>query len=121
MDAELFSKDLTQRYRATLAAAQTDDNVKCWPWACSGAANAFLVLLGPSMGGAGAGEAIAHGGPDRPFQEPMRIGPDVMNLDWGDQRKVRWTRLCSAMLGGEQYVRCLTALLNLDWRHSARE
>lgn len=36
-----------------------------------------------------------------------------MTLDWGDHRRVRWTRLCSEMLGGEQYVGTLTALLNL--------
>ena len=44
-----------------------------------------------------------------------------MNLDWGDHRKVRWTQLCAAMLGGGQYVGALTALLNLDWRHSTNE
>ena len=38
-----------------------------------------------------------------------------------DSRKARWTRLCSSMLGGDKYVGTMTALLNLDWRHSVNE
>ena len=53
--------------------------------------------------------------------KPMRIGPDAMNFDWGDHRKTRWTRFCSEILGGELYATALTALLNLDWRHSTSE
>ncbi len=49
----------------------------------------------------------------------MRIGRDVMNLNWDNQqREKRWTGLCAEMLGGEQYVRTVTALLNLDSRHA---
>src|SRR5437867_9867026 len=73
------------------------------------------------MGGAGPGEAVASGGVDRPFHKPMLIGRDVMNFDWGDHRKVRWRRLCSELLGGEEYVDSMTALLNLDSRHSTAE
>ena len=49
----------------------------------------------------------------------MEIGRDVMSFDWGDNRKIKWTRLCAEMLGAERYVSSLTALLDLDWRHSA--
>jgi hypothetical protein len=51
----------------------------------------------------------------------MKIGRDVMNFNWGDNRKARWTRLCSKMLGNEEYVSALTALLNLDWCNSTKE
>ena len=44
-----------------------------------------------------------------------------MNLDWGDHRKARWTRLCAAILGDEDRALALTALLNLDARYSTRE
>jgi hypothetical protein len=44
-----------------------------------------------------------------------------MNFDWGDHRKARWVRLCAAILGDECRTRALTALLNLDSRHSTDE
>jgi hypothetical protein len=59
--------------------------------------------------------------PDRPDGRQMRIGRDVMNFDWGDHRERRWILLCAEMLGGSEYVRTMTALLNLDWRHSTEE
>jgi hypothetical protein len=94
----------------------------------SGLTRHFLLMtatphngIGPSMGGARPTEPVEPGGANRPHRDPMQIGADVMNFDWGDSRKTRWSRLCSDMLGGEQYVSALTALLNLDWRHSTRE
>jgi hypothetical protein len=44
-----------------------------------------------------------------------------MDFPWKDHRKARWIRLCSTMLGKEEYVSALTALLNLDWCNSSRE
>jgi hypothetical protein len=64
---------------------------------------------------------MAKGGADRPSGKAMRLGADAMNFDWGDHRKARWTRLCAEILGGEHYARSLTALLNLNWRHSTDE
>jgi hypothetical protein len=118
--SELYSPDLDRRFEATLNVHHTDLGKK-WPLACGGAANAFLVLIGPSMGHAIPGETIALGGANRPYGDSMKIGRDVMSFDWGDQRKTRWTRLCAEMLGSEKYVSSLTALMDLDWRHSASE
>ena len=117
---DLYSQKLERRYRATLKS----DGItltKKWPVACFGAANAFLVLIGPSMGGARKGEIGRRGGANRPYRKLMHIGQDVMNFDWGDHRKARWIRLCSEMLGSEQYVSTMTSLLNLDWQHSTSE
>jgi hypothetical protein len=120
MDSELYSPNINQRYLATLSVHRTNLGKK-WPLGCSGAPNAFLVLVGPSMGHAIPGETVAIGGANRPHRDSMEIGRDVMSFDWGDQRITRWTHLCSEMLGSESYVSSLTALLNLDWRHSANE
>jgi hypothetical protein len=120
LGSALFDGDLGRRYQATVTGEPFELSRK-WPVGCGGAANAFLTLIGPSMGGAVPGQEPERGGADRPHRTPMRIGRDAMNLDWGDRRKVRWTRLCSDMLGGDQYVGPMTALLNLDWRHSTSE
>jgi len=120
MEEELRSADLETRYRATVAQEQQDLERR-WPFGCSGAGNAFLALVGPSMGRHTGPGAPALGGANRPYVRPMRIGRDAMNLDWGDHRKTRWTGLCAAMLGSQQYVSALTALLNLDWRNSTSE
>lgn len=52
---------------------------------------------------------------------PRNLGPDAMNFDWGDHRKVRWVRLCAAMLGDEDHARALTALVNLSGQHATDE
>jgi hypothetical protein len=44
-----------------------------------------------------------------------------MNLDWGDGRKTRWTSLCVEIMGDEDRALALTAIWNLDWRHSTNE
>jgi hypothetical protein len=51
----------------------------------------------------------------------MQIGRAVLDFEGLGRRKKRWHRLCAAMLGGEDYVTSMTALLNLDWRHSSSE
>ncbi len=114
--SDLYSADVECRYQATLRAGTRDCLTK-WPLGCGGSANAFLVLLGPSMGRVGAGKTAEKGGAGRPYRSVMRIGPDVMSY----LRPGAWTRLCAEMLGGDQYVRALSALLNLDWRHTSRE
>ncbi len=44
-----------------------------------------------------------------------------MKFYWGDRPRPRWAKLCAEILGGESYANTLTALLNLDWRHSTSE
>jgi hypothetical protein len=73
------------------------------------------------MGAAGRDEPIEVGGANRPQRYPMQIGQGVMDFEGLGRRKRRWQRLCAAMLGGERYITSMTALLNLDWRHSCRE
>ncbi|MEQ1908034.1 MAG: hypothetical protein ABMA15_04385 [Vicinamibacterales bacterium] len=119
-ETNLFSPKLQRRYRASLRAGHTELPTR-WPAGCGGAGNAFLVLLGPSPGGVRKGGRPAKGGGNRPKGWAMGLGAEAMNFDWGDHRKARWTRLCAEMLGGEPYVRAMTALLNLDWRNSTDE
>lgn len=118
MPDRLHAEDLETRFRASVEAGEETLSIR-WPAGCGGAANPFLVLLGPSPGVARAGEGLAKTlGTNRPHGKLRRIGPGAMSFDWGDHRAVRWTRLCTAMLGNEQRARALTALLNLDWRHT---
>jgi hypothetical protein len=118
MANRLYAADLETRYQASMETGEKTLSIR-WPAGCGGAANAFLVLLGPSPGVARAGEGLATTlGPNRPDGKLRRIGPGAMNFDWGDHRTARWTRLNAAILGDEQRARALTALLNLDWRHS---
>jgi hypothetical protein len=129
MSTDLYDADLERRYRAT--AASNIVLPKRWPIGCSGAANAFLATIGPSMGAPTGDEPVQPGGPNRPEGVEMRIGPNVMTFAWGrflpdgsrakDHRTDRWISLCSAMLGGDRYAFALTAVLDLDWRHSAQE
>jgi len=120
MHRERYSPNLKRRYQATIA---EDGAVlaKKWPRACGGAANAFLVLVGPSMGGNHPSEIPQRGGANRPHDSQMAIGRDLQTFDWRDHRKARWTRLCAEMLGAESYVSSMTSLMNLDWMHSTDE
>lgn len=115
-----YAPDLEQRYRASIS-EHTTTLPTSWPLACWGAANAFLILLGPSMGAADRGKPGELGGDNRPRGWPMQIGQAVVDFEGLGHRKRRWYRLCAAMLGGEQYVTSMTAVLNLDWRNSSSE
>ncbi len=84
IESPLFSPDLQQRYQASITQPQSLE--EHWPLACSGAANAFLVLIGPSMGRAGADQIAQPGGANRPLDGRMTIGPEVMKIDWPTSR-----------------------------------
>jgi hypothetical protein len=116
----LYSPSLEERFFATVTAGRIDLGRR-WPIACDGAANAFLVLIGPSPGSPTPGEAVQLGGADRPLHRSMELGANVIAFDWGGQRVKRWERMCAAILGGDKYWPALTALLNLDWQHSGDE
>ena len=118
MCSKRYSSDLERRYQACDHGATLQTK---WPVACGGAANAFLVLLGPSMGAADRGQVAERGGPNRPDGYTMSIGRAVMDFEGLGRRNRRWSRLCAEMLGGEHYVTSMTALLNLDWRNSSSE
>jgi hypothetical protein len=120
MHSERYSPDLERRYQAAISEQGTTLPEK-WPVACGGAANAFLVLLGPSMGAPRRDEVVELGGANRPQHHPMQIGQAVMDFEGLGHRKPRWWRLCAAILGGGHYITSMTALLNLDSRHSSSE
>jgi hypothetical protein len=108
----LHSPSLQARYDASIRGG-TRETPERWPLGCGGAANAYLVLIGPSMGRV---TGRHHG-----VGNTMNLGPEAMNFDWGDHRKARWTRLCAAILGDECHAHALTALLNLSEQHSTNE
>jgi hypothetical protein len=106
---ELYSPSLRRRYHASIKAGAKQTS-KLWPPGCGGATNAYLVLVGPSPGGSSGAKRY-----------PRNQGPEAMSFRWGSHRNARWTRLCATILGDECRARTLTALLNLDWRHSTNE
>lgn len=120
MNRELYSPDLEQRYQATISQDCIPLGIN-WPMACWGAGNAFLALLGPSMGAVDPGRAAEVGGTNRPRRYPMQMGRTVMDFEGLGRRKARWQRLCVDILGADRYVSAMTALLNLDWRNSSSE
>lgn len=120
MNPELYLPDLEQRYQATISQDCISLGIN-WPMACWGAGNAFLALLGPSMGAADPGRDAEVGGTNRPRRYPMQIGRTVMDFEGLGRRRARWQRLCVDIFGAEPYVSAMTALLNLDWRNSSSE
>jgi hypothetical protein len=119
MNSDRYSPDVKHRYRAALAEDGTR-LTRRWPFACFGSANAFLALIGPSMGKAGEGETCHVGGSHRPRGGLMRIG-HYQHFNWPGARADRWRRLSVALLGHEQYVYYSTAVFNLDWSNDADE
>lgn len=119
MNNDLYSPEIESRFQATLKTPITLD--RKWPRGCTGAGNAYLVLLGPSMGKELPGEAREVGGPNRPYRDPITIGQNVIEFGGLGRRSPRWKRLCVALLGEERYIPALTALLNLDWSHNTDE
>jgi hypothetical protein len=121
---DIFSANIEERYQASRKPLPNDSGISKVPYGCGGAANAYLVLVGPSPGTASEGQVV----PDsnlRPCNKTLTIGEKAMNFNWGnsqgtqkDVRFERWTKLCGAILGDEKYVTALTALFNLDWSHS---
>jgi D-glycero-D-manno-heptose 1,7-bisphosphate phosphatase len=111
--SELYSPDIECRYEA----AQLYKGIRLpepMPRGCFGSANAFLALIGPSMGKAGMNESVEPGGVNRPKGEDMKIG---YHPHFNFKRGLLWKELSAALLGDDRYVYDLTAVLNLDWSH----
>src|SRR6266498_3239108 len=119
VNADRYSPDVKHRYQAAVAEEGTLLSGR-WPFACFGSANAFLALIGPSMGKAGERETSQLGGPRRPGGDQMRIG-HYQHFNWPGARSDRWRRLAAALLGHDQYIYYLTAVFNLDWSHEVDE
>ena len=101
------------RALAGLAAVAVEGVVANSVRSATAAPTVARVLIGPSMG--------RVTGRHHRVGNPMNLGPEAMNFDWGDHRKARWTRLCAAILGDECHAHALTALLNLSEQHSTNE
>lgn len=117
MHPDIYSPDVERRYQAAIAVEGTLLSEQM-PFGCCGSGNAFLALIGPSMGGPAPGATLQPGGDNRPEGSPMRIGHHH-HFNWQKARSDRWRRLSAALLGGERYVNYLTAVLNLDWGHQS--
>jgi hypothetical protein len=114
----LHSKDASKRLKASLAFAKKYSGVKeVWPSGCFGAANAWLLLVGPSPGKAGPQEQSLPGGVNRPLNRPVAVGPEVGTIKFksGRNRNSRWNYLTNACFGNEEQAGALTAVANLDW------
>lgn len=119
MKTDLYSPTVELRYQAT---PETHAPLEGrWPRGCTGAGNAFLVLLGPSMGKEMPGGLREAGGANRPYRDPIAVGRNVIEFEGLGSRGPRWNRLCAALLGNCQYTAALTALVNLDWSHEPDE
>ena len=92
MNPDRYSPNLEKRYQTARADYGTELPQR-WPMGCVGAPTAFLVLLGPSMGGNRSGEPVAMGGVDRPLGDTMIIGKDVQTFHL--RRPTVWKRLCA--------------------------
>ena len=117
MHPDRYSSDVELRYEAAISEEGTLLSAQM-PFACFGAANAFLTLIGPSMGGPAPNDIVQPGGPNRPAGSPMRIG-HYYHFNWQRTRSDRWRRLAAALLGANHYVDYLTAVLNLDWSNQS--
>ena len=118
MHPDRYSPNVERRYQAAIAEGGTFLATQM-PFACFGSANAFLALIGPSMGGAAPNDSVQPGGANRPAGNPMRIGY-YPHFNWQRARSDRWRRLSTALLGSDRYVDHLTAVLNLDWGHQSK-
>jgi hypothetical protein len=128
----LFSPDLKERLAATCVYdSHTSNNTEEeWIAGCRGAANAFVVMLGPSPGTPDPGEKLLTRTPQRPtWHHPFRIGPNagVSLQPFGSGKKARpgWGRLFTAGFSEKspntQAANALTGIWNLDWCHQSRE
>ena len=121
MNQDLFDPDLKKRYSATIdfCAGEEKRQYGCWPDACWNAANAWVLLVGPSPGKADAGERRDQ---NTRVENPVCVGRQVgvVSFPGSPRRNRAWNRLAVAFAGGEEAA-ALTGIANLDWVNSARE
>lgn len=116
MNPDLFSPLLDVRYQATIK-AKGNEYPETWPNACWGAANGWLMLLGPSPGREDNSDDFRPGGPNRPKDSLVSIGPCAgrIHFDSNKGRNGRWNKLREAVFGTMDQADALTTLANLDW------
>ncbi len=91
-----------------------------WPHGCRGAANAWLVLLGPSPGKKGPRETSRG---DRAWDCSPTIGLEQQEIQFSDgkQRNPRFAKIAHAGFGthgNDEMPKRLTALMNLDGKNA---
>lgn len=94
MEAALYSSSAAARL-AAIRAGQSRPPLM-FPRACRGSLNAFSVLLGPSPGRQSKGEELWLGGPNRPYDQEVRIEVGLNENPFGDShhmRRDRWNKL----------------------------
>ncbi|HZR82564.1 MAG TPA: hypothetical protein VFD92_15825 [Candidatus Binatia bacterium] len=116
--SDLFSADPAVRFAASTSSKQ-NRHVADWPRGCRGAANGWMMLLGPSPGRQDSDDDIWLGGPHRPQDEAACIGPTagVVRYETNKGRNRRWNMLSEAVFGRLDYAQALTSIMNLDWGH----
>lgn len=97
--------DLKRRFQATFAEEGAPLGQQ-WPKGCVEAPTAFLVIVGPSMGGNRAWGPVTLGGANRPECDTMTIGRDVQTYHL--RRPAVWMRLCAEILGNKACVARMT-------------
>lgn len=128
---KLYSPDLDERYAATVEFIQAGGTALLDFWEeCKGAANGWLMLIGPSPGSFNTqSEHLA-----RESRARTRIKGDlsisgnskpVWEIIYDERRKARstnWRKLATAASMGQQnHAALLTSLCNLDHRNQALE
>ena len=118
----LYDPDPNMRAEASLQySLKRQRYAKKWPRACTGAANAWLVMCGPSPGRADRPDDIWPGGPNRPVDEKPTIGPGagIIEFDTNTRRNDAFMKVASTCFQGSRYnANALTARVNLDWGHN---
>jgi hypothetical protein len=122
MNPNLFDPDLEKRYKATIksCAGAESKPYGCWPRACWGAANGWLMICGPSPGREDDPKKKWRGGPNRPNDQKVRIGQSVAGFDFQTNkgRNTRWLNLAKSVLVTEEKAKALASVANLDWGHN---
>jgi hypothetical protein len=122
---DLYHRDLPTRFQATERFVSDEKClIEARPRGCWGSANAWIILVGPSPGGAKDANSSWHGGPGRPMDKNQaRISSKAGTITFqdGKNRNERWMRLIDDFTGDRKYTSALTAVCNLDWGNQKNE
>jgi len=117
MENQLFPSSIETRLAASKALS-ANPKLKLCPIGLRGAANAVLILLGPSFGTEDEGQVPLKGGyENRPEGEYICFGNGLGLFPFGQKgsRAGRWKDFLLQSCGSSDLVEFLTALFNLDW------
>jgi hypothetical protein len=120
MISALFSPDAALRFKASTS-GQHANRSRTWPRGCWGAANGWLMLVGPSPGGVRSATDSWSGGPRRPIDSHAYVGRDAGKIIYSTNkgRNARWQMLAAAAFTRPDYASALTTVTNLDWGNNS--